>query len=159
MKPMLATTAALALAVSGCASSPRMDAAERLSLYRAHAGQPVNSILHPGRFTGWSPLGPDALVLRTRPNQAYLLELSGPCSDLPFAHAIRISSRGGTIASRFDSVTPAGPGISSIQVRCHIQSIRPLDLAALRQAERDAEQALREATAVEREDDGAPPRE
>src|SRR5690606_41730302 len=107
----------------------------------------------------WGPLGPTALVLRTRPGQASLLRPSGPCSGLPFAPAIRMSSRGGTIASRFDSVTPAGPGTSSIQVRCHIQSIRPLALAALRQAERDAEQALREATAVEREDDGAPPRE
>src|SRR5690606_42128160 len=124
MKPMLATTAALALAVSGCASSPRMDAAERLSLYRAHAGQPVNPILHHGRFTGWSPLGADALVLRTRPNQAYLLELSGPCSDLPFALAIRISSRGGTIALRFDSFTPSTPVISSIQSRCSYKSIR-----------------------------------
>ena len=140
--------AALALVLAACASGARMDGAERLALYRAHAGEPVGSIRHPGRFTGWSAVGTDALVLRTRPNEAFLLELSTPCPDLPVALAIQVSSRTGMISARFDSVTPLGPATASIRVPCHIGSIRPLDVAALR----EAEAALREATPVERAD-------
>lgn len=142
----------LVLALSACASSgERMSNADRLTLLRAHAGEPVNSIRHPGRFAGWSSVGNSALVLRPRTNQAFLLELSGPCPDLSFAHAIRVSSRSGTIASRFDSITPVGPGTSSIRIRCHIRSIQPLDMAALRQTKAE----LREATSVEREAEDA----
>lgn len=140
--------AALALVLAACASGTRMDSGERLALYRAHAGEPVSSIRHPGRFTGWSAVGSDALVLRTRPNEAFLLELATPCPDLPVALAIQVSSRTGMITSRFDSITPLGPATASIKIRCHIGSIRPLDVAALR----EAEAALREATPVERED-------
>jgi len=140
--------AALAFALAACASGPRMDNAERLAMYRSHAGEPVGSIRHPGRFTGWSAVGSDALVLRTRPDEAFLLELATPCPDLPVALAIQVSSRTGMISARFDSITPLGPATASIRVPCHIGSIRRLDVAALR----EAEAALREATPVERED-------
>ena len=140
---------ALIVALAACASGPRMSPADRLAALEAHAGDPVNSIRHPGRFSGWSSVGSSALVLHTRPSQAFLLDLNGPCSDLPFAHAIHISSRAGSIAARFDYVRPMGPGTSSIPIRCHIRSIRPLDLVALRQPQ----QELLEATSIEREDD------
>ena len=153
---MSRTPAALAafslIVLSACASGPRMSDAERLALLEAHAGEPVRSIRHPGRFAGWSAVGNSAMVLNVRPNEAYLFALT-PCQDLTFAQAIRISNRGSMIAARFDSVTPVGPGVSSIRIRCHIQSIRPLDIAALRQT-RDE---LREAQAVEREDEDAAP--
>lgn len=157
MRRLIASTIALAIALAGCATGPRIDSVDRLALLRAHAGEPVNSILHPGRLSGWSPVGTEALVLHTHANRAYLLELTGPCTDLPHAHAIGVTSRGGTIASRFDSVTPAGPGLSPIQIRCHIKTIRPLDVAAVRKAEREALDALREAAPVEREDDAQTP--
>ena len=140
--------AVIVASLAACASGPRMDPVERLAILEAHAGEPVNSIRHPGRFSGWNAVGSSALVLHTRPREAFLLDLSGPCSDLPFAQAIHVSSRAGSIASRFDYVMPMGPGTSSIRIRCHIRSIRPLDVAALRQSE----QELREATSVERED-------
>lgn len=150
-KPVvLAVFAATALAA--CASGPRMSDAERLALLNAHAGEPVNSIRHPGRFAGWSAVGNSALLLRVRRNDVYLLDLT-PCHDLPFAQAIRISNRGATIASRFDSVTPVGPGTSAVRVRCHIRSIRPIDVAALR----ESGEKLQEATPVEREDADAVP--
>lgn len=144
--------AALVLVLASCASGARMDSGERLAMYRAHAGEPVGSIRHPGRFSGWSAVGDDAVVLRTRPNEAFLLELATPCPDLPAALAIQVSSRTGMISARFDSITPLGPGTASIRVPCHIGSIRPLDVAALR----EAEAALRDATPVEREDPGPP---
>lgn len=146
--------ATLAAALSACASSgPTLSTTERLALLNEHAGQPVNSIRHPGRFAGWNAVGSNAMVLQTRPNEAFLLDFTGPCNDLPFAQAIRISSRTGTIAARFDSVTPVGPGTSSIRIRCHIRTIRPLDVAALREAKAE----LREATPVERESEDEAP--
>lgn len=159
MTRLPAIFAALAFALAGCATGPRIDSAQRLALLQSHAGEPVASIIHPGRFSGWSAVGTEALVLHTHANRAYLLELTGPCADLPYALAIGVTSRGGTIASRFDSVVPAGPGLSSIQIRCHIKTIRPLDVAAVRKAEREALEALREAAPVEREDEVQPPAE
>ena len=150
--PVLAALVSV-LALAGCASGARTGVADRLALLEAHAGAPVGSIRHPGRFTGWSSVGSEALVLRTRVNEAWLLDLTGPCPDLPHALAIHVSSRTGMISARFDSIMPVGPGTSSIRIRCHIDSIRPLDVAALR----EAETALREATPVEREDEDPPP--
>lgn len=148
--------ATMATALSACASSgPTLSTTERLALLNEHAGEPVNSIRHPGRFAGWNAVGSTAMVLRTRPSQAFLVDFTGPCHDLPFAQAIRVSSRTGTIAARFDSVTPVGPGTSSIRVRCHIRTIRPLDVAALRQAKDE----LREVTQVERESEDEAPAE
>lgn len=151
MSRLLPFLAVIVASLAACASGPRMNPAERRATLEAHAGEPVNSIRHPGRFSGWSAVGSSALVLHTRPSEAFLLDLTGPCSDLPFAHAIHVSSRAGSIASRFDYVLPMGPGTSSIRIRCHIRSIRPLDVAALRQSQ----QELREATSIEREDDPA----
>src|SRR5690606_8876483 len=52
MRRLIASTIALAIALAGCATGPRIDSVDRLALLRAHAGEPVNSILHPGRFSG-----------------------------------------------------------------------------------------------------------
>src|SRR5690606_41956777 len=93
--------AVIVASLAACASGPRMDPVERLAILEAHAGEPVNSIRHPGRFSGWNAVGSSALVLHTRPREAFLLALSGPCSDLPFAPATHVSRRAGSIGSPF----------------------------------------------------------
>ena len=82
----------------------------------------------------------------TKPSQAYLLELFGPCTDLDYAPAISLSNSMGRVSSRFDSVRVLGGGSSTMRIPCRIETIRPLDLKALKQAQ----QELREATVVER---------
>ena len=148
MKRFLPALLLGALAVmAGCASGPRLSDSEKVALYRAHAGEPVRDFSFFGRINGWTPLGDSALAVHTRPSEAYLLELFGPCPDLDFAQAISLSSQMSRVSAGFDSVTPVGGGTGSIRIPCRIESIRPLDLGALR----DAQTELREAQVIERE--------
>ncbi len=136
----------LALVLGAC-STTRLSEAETLALYRAHAGEPVKDFQYFGQINGWTPLGNAALTVWTRPNQAYLLELYGPCLDLDFAPAISLSNMMSRVSARFDSVYVHGGGTSGMRMPCRINVIRPLDVKALRQAQKD----LREARVVERE--------
>ncbi|MGO1069351.1 DUF6491 family protein [Lysobacter sp. CA199] len=131
---------AATLALSGCASSgPKMDDAQRLALYREHAGAPVDSFQYFGRIDGWTPLGDSALAVWTKPNQAYLLELQGRCPDLDFAQAISVSNQMGRVHQRFDKVTVLGQ--QAIQMPCFIGRILPLDVKAIKQAQQDIRSA------------------
>ena len=127
---------ALALALAACASTPSMSDNDKLALYRAHAGAPVSSIRYLGRFDSWTDLGDSALAIWTRPSEAWLLELSGPCNGLDFAQAIGLSSQTGMVSARFDHVLVRNGGMPEIP--CMIQTIRPLDAKAIKQAERTA---------------------
>jgi len=145
MKRLLILCAMAALAA--CASNPRQTDAERLAMYRANAGEPVRDFQYFGSLNGWTPLGDSALVVWTRPNQAYLLELSGPCNDLDFATAIGVTNHMGRVSARFDDVRVFGGGQPGIRIPCRIQTIRPLDVKAVKAAQ----QELRQAQVVERE--------
>ncbi|MFC4728128.1 DUF6491 family protein [Coralloluteibacterium thermophilus] len=121
-----------AAAVAGCAStSPRDRDDARLAEYRAVAGEPVRSFRY-FNLMSWEPLGDAALAVRTRPGEAWLLELAGPCQDLVYVRNIGLTSSAGTVSARFDRVIT---GRSNIP--CHIETIRPVDLRALREHERD----------------------
>ena len=145
---MKRTLLLLALTLSlGACSTTRMTGAETLTLYKSHAGEPVKDFQYLGRISGWSPLGDSALTVWTKPNQAYLLELYGPCTDLDFAPAISMSNMTGRVSARFDSVYVHGGGPSSVRLPCRIETIRPLDVKALKQAQKE----LRDAQMVERE--------
>lgn len=117
-----------------CASGARSRDAERLTLHRAYAGDPVGSFHYFGRVSRWMPLGPAALTLWTRPGTAYLLDV-GPCSDLPRASSIGLTHQAGRVLARFDKVLVADRGKRSFP--CRIRQIRPLDVQALEQAERN----------------------
>ena len=140
--PIFAAMAAIILA--GCASD-RISDADRLALYRAHAGAPVPNFQYFGRLDGWTPLGNTALAVWTRPSEVYLLELGGTCQDLDFANAITVTNQFGRVYSRFDKVIVLGRGVN--HVPCWIREIRPVDAKALRAAE----QEKREAQMAERE--------
>lgn len=130
---------ALVLALAACATHPAQRDAQRLALYRAHAAAPVPSFHYFGSLNGWTPLGDSALVVWTRPNQAYLLELSGRCIDLDYASAISVSNQFGRVYARFDKVTVIGRNTNTFP--CHIRQIQPLDVKAVKQAERDKRSA------------------
>lgn len=129
---ILATTI---LAAGGCASAT--TDAEKLALYRAHAQAPVDRFRYLGRIDGWTPLGDSALAIWTRPGEAYLLEVDGPCNDLEFAHAIGVTSSTGSVHARFDKVIPRSGRSGIPPIPCPIREIRPLDVKALKAAERD----------------------
>ncbi|GAB2504786.1 DUF6491 family protein [Pseudoxanthomonas sangjuensis] len=146
--PQLGLTMGLIAAIAACSSYPKQTDAERLALYREHAGEPVKDFHYfSSGLSGWTPLGDEALAVWTRPRQAYLLELTGPCMDLDYAPAISISNLMGQVSARFDNVYVHGGGSSHFRIPCRIETIRPLDVKALKQAEKE----LREAKVVERE--------
>ena len=136
MKALRILFAALTLMATACATGGMSDT-EKLALYRAHAQAPVPSFRYLGRIDGWTPLGDTALAVWTRPNQAYLLEVDGPCPDLDFALAIGLTNNFGTVHSRFDKVIPRVGGGVPQPLPCFIREIRPLDVKAIKSAEKD----------------------
>ncbi len=138
---------ALMLALAACSSVPKQTDAQRLELYRTHAGEPVKDFRYFGTLNGWTPLGDQALAVWTRPNEAFLLELTSHCVDLNFAPAISITNMMGSVSARFDDVIVRGGGRNVGRIPCRIDQIRPLDVKALREAQRE----MREAQVVERE--------
>lgn len=151
MNKMLAVLVLAAAAVAaGCVSTPRMSDADRLALYQAHAGEPVRGFSLFGGLYGWSPLGNQAMVAWTRHNQAWLLDLVGPCHDLDYATAISITSFGGQVQARSDSVMPLGSMVGQVgRIPCRIAVIRPVDVKGVKQAE----QELRQASVQPRQED------
>jgi hypothetical protein len=136
-RPILCLPAFLvALVVSGCATSAGLRDTERLMLYREHAGEPVDSIQYTGHYNGWTPLSDGTFALWTRPSQAWLVELHSPCSGIDYADTIGFRNNNGRLSARFDHVYVSSNSL--IPISCTIKEIRPLDVKAIRIAEKDA---------------------
>ncbi len=131
LAPLLA-----ACALSACATGSAQRDAERLALYRAHAGAPVDSIQYTHSYNGWTPLGDATFALWTTPGKAWLVQLYPPCTELDFADSIAFRDTVGRLSAKFDHVYVANHGLMPIS--CTIEEIRPLDVKAIRTAERDA---------------------
>jgi hypothetical protein len=132
MKTLLLSAVAVAV-LAGCAST-RMPEADRLALYQAHAGQPVKQIRYYSAM-GWDRIDDEHVVLDMRPNESWLLTVSGPCLDWGGASPIlRLSSTGPYVMAKFDRILTQGSPVS-----CRIEEIRPIDVKGLRAA-RDAMQ-------------------
>ena len=101
---------------------------------KPNAGESVDHFRYFGSINGWTPLGDSALAVWTRPSEAWLLDLSGTCQDLAFTNAIGVTSTMNRVSARFDKVLVRNR--SSISIPCHIQQIRPLDVKAIRAAEK-----------------------
>ncbi len=130
---------ALGLLLAGCsASNTRAERdAQRLDDLRSVAGEPVRDFRYT-RLQGWNTFGDTSVLVETSQRQGWLLSVDESCIDLPFAHAIGLSSGPGNIVSTFDYVTVG-------RDRCRILEIRPVDLRALRalEVERSAAAASR----------------
>ena len=117
--------------LAACASQgPRERDAEAYALYRDFAGAPIDEFTYLGRYEGWRSLGKNVLAIQTGINEAYLVKVQGPCSDLQFANTIGITSTGSTVRRGLDAVRVGG-------LRCPILEIRPVDYAALKKARRE----------------------
>ncbi len=137
MKAFLAISPLLlALALTACASTG-MNQAEKLATYRAHAGEPVSSFRYFGSINGWTPLGDRAIAVWTKPSEAWLLELSGPCPDIEYAPMISVTNQFNRVSAKFDKVIAQGAG-AGMRIPCRIETIRPLDVKAIKQAEKTA---------------------
>jgi hypothetical protein len=127
--------AAVAALLAGCsgASMARRDS-DRHAAYVAAAGAPARSFRFFSLYS-WEPLGDRALAVYTRPNKAWLLDLAGPCPELPFANTIGLTSNINEVSVRFDKVLTGRR-----EFPCPIAQIRPVDvtrLKAVQQAQRE----------------------
>ena len=100
----MAAMAFAAAALAACSSMPGTGEPQRRADYEAAAGPPQPSFRFFSDLWSWEPLGRDLVVVYTRPSQAWLLDLDGPCQNLPFTQAIGLTSSSGTVFSRFDKV-------------------------------------------------------
>ena len=122
--------------LSGCASSARMDPVEKLALFEAAAGEPVQSFRYFGRISGWTPIDDRNLAVWTRPREAWLLTIAGSCRDLMWVPAISLTNRTNRVHAGFDSVRVHRSGPAGTSLPCRISTIRPLDTAKIRDAEK-----------------------
>jgi hypothetical protein len=130
MKVRIATIL-LTSTLAACASqSVRERDAEAYELYRDFAAAPVNEFTYLGKYDGWRSLGHNVLAVQTSLSDAYLITVQGPCSDLPFAQTIGLTSTANTVHRGLDSVLVG-------RDKCTISEIRPVDYAALRKAQRE----------------------
>jgi hypothetical protein len=134
MKPTLLAAAFVALALGACGGIPKRETdQEALERYLQYAGEPVDSVSYLGDFDGWRALGRDKLVVWLGINEAYLLSIAGPCSDLPFATRIGIKTRGPTLGRGDYVLVRRGE-------RCLITEVRPVDYRKMKQDRRKTEE-------------------
>src|SRR5690606_41287789 len=101
---------AASLALAACASDSGLRTEEKRALYQSHAGEPVSSFRYFGSINGWTPLGDSALVVWTRPSEACLLDLQGPCHGLAPSPARGLTSQMRGVHARCDSLLVRGGG-------------------------------------------------
>lgn len=144
---LILTSLCVAVLASACASTG-MSRNERVELYQANAGEPVGSFQNWNRSLQWRALSNEALVVWSRPNEAFLLEFRNSCAGLISAREITISNSGQLVAAGFDSVRITSPLAN--RTACRITTIRPLNMQAINDAKREQREA-RDAQYVERE--------
>ena len=132
----LLVAAALLASCSGIPLKQR-EAAER-DRFEAYAGKPVDHFTWFTHYEGWEPISKNQLVVWTDINQAYLVTVFQPCTDLMFARRIGLSSTADTLYAHFDSVRAEG-------WRCIIDTIQPVDYRRMEQDMRRQHQAEEQA--------------
>ena len=124
--------AALLASCSGIPLKQR-DAAER-ARFEAYAGKPVDHFTWLTDYDGWEPISPDQLVIWTDINQAYLITVFKPCTDLMFARRIALHPTADTVYAHFDSVRVEG-------WNCIINTIQPVDYLRMQHDLREQREA------------------
>lgn len=131
MSHLSSIVAAALLALTAVATAQAMTDSERerLAEYERFAGEPVKDMPF-WRLQSYEALGNEALVVWTGVNKAWLIKVLPPCTDLPWAKAVGLSSTNHRVSAKFDHVI-AGKD------RCNIASIQPVDDKAVRAARKE----------------------
>lgn len=120
----------LAMLLGACAANharAQRDQA-RLAAVHAAAGKPVGSFNYMmSTLYSWQPLSEHELLIYTRPDKAWLLNV-GVCPELPYTPAIGLTSHVGQVSTGLDSVI-----VNRGNFPCHIQKIQPVDVKLLKQ--------------------------
>ena len=132
----LSLSTAVLLVLSACASTPKEASADKLARYQSFAGEPVRSIPYNASAGGknFDIIDEENMVVEIRPTEGYLFSLSGPCLRNNSAPVLNITSQVGRVSAGFDRVS----SLSQPGMTCIVKEIRPLDMKALRAAEKSA---------------------
>lgn len=129
----LSLSAAAMLMLGACATAPKEASADKLARYQSFAGEPVRSIPYNATGShGFDVIDEQHMVVETRPTEGYLFSLSGPCLRNNSAPVLNITSQVGRVSAGFDRVS----SLSQPGMTCIVKEIRPLDMKALRAAEK-----------------------
>ncbi|MGH8299265.1 MAG: DUF6491 family protein [Steroidobacteraceae bacterium] len=128
----LLVAAAFLVSCSGIPLKQR-EAAER-SRFEAYAGKPVDHFTRLTDYEGWEPISPDQVVVWTDINDAYLITVFHPCTDLMFARRMGLTGFARSVYAHFDSVRADG-------WKCMINTIQPVDYRRMEQDLRRQHQA------------------
>jgi hypothetical protein len=134
----LLVAAALLAACSGIPLKQR-EAAER-ARFEAYAGPPVDHLTWLTDYNGWEPISRDQLVLWTDINDAYLITVFRPCTNLMFARRIGLHPTASTVYAHFDSVHVD-------RWNCIIKTIQPVDYRRMQRDLRQQHEAEKRARA------------
>ena len=139
LKWMLLLIAAIATnAVAQDRKSERMSKMEqRHEFVIRFAGEPKSSVPFT-RSYDFEPLGRHTLLLYESMNRAYLVEIEDFCRDLPTAMAIGVDNKTSILNAKFDAIRIGGRS-------CQILQIRPVDVKAMKAAQKAEREAAKAA--------------
>lgn len=135
---MAVALCALAQPVLADKASKRERFDQRREFVSQFAGAPRSSVSFM-RHYDFEPLGEHTLLLYESLNRAYLVEIEDFCPELTSALAIGVDNKTSTLNAKFDSVHVRGRN-------CRILEIRPVDVKAMKAAQkqrREAEKAAK----------------
>lgn len=123
MKPIFARFTLLALLSAASVGAQTREAQnDALQGYLARAGSPVDHFPYRSSMQKWELVGPNRVVVWTRVNEAWLLSVDEPCSELEYTPSIALTSSARQVRKRFDYVI-----VGKDKQRCAITEIRPIE--------------------------------
>jgi hypothetical protein len=123
---LLVPVAALGL-MAGCVTVAPSPPSKDAQTFLNYAGPPIDNFTYLGRYYGVRVLGGPYVALWTTNSDGYLIKVMEPCTNLPFANKIDLTSASRTVTRNYDYVIVG-------QDRCHIDTIQRLDIEAMKQA-------------------------
>ena len=114
---------------------------QRLEFVTRFAGEPKSSVPF-ARSYDFEPLGRHTLLLYESMNRAYLVEIEDFCPDLPTAMAIGVDNKTSSLSAKFDALRIGGRS-------CRILEIRPVDVKAMKAAQKAEREAAKSAKAAD----------
>ncbi len=127
LKRLMVMVAGLGV-LGGCATARHAESqvpSKDVQTYLKYAGPPIDRFTYLGRYDGFRTLGGQYVVIWTTFRDPYLIKVLDPCTELPFADRVGLTSTASTVSSHFDAVLVGHD-------RCRIDTIQRIDYDAMR---------------------------
>ena len=129
------------IATAASAATTKTDRQTRMEARRefvtGFAGEAQSSVRF-SRFYDFEPLGTDTLLLYESLNRAYLVKIEDFCPDMPSAFKLGVDNSSSSLNVRLDAIVVRGN-------RCRIIEIRPVDVKAMKAAQKAKREAAKAA--------------